>query len=82
MKARCKNVILALLTRVSDRDKESRAGNTDSSFNESIYHSTFPSTDHATARREAIMYFTPVGTPRGTHRNLMAVTVADKPEGQ
>jgi len=82
MKARCKNVILALLTRVSGRDKESHPGNTDSSFNESISHSTFLSTDHARARRGAIMYFTSADKPRGSHRNLMAVTVADKPEGQ
>jgi hypothetical protein len=76
------NVILALLTLVSRRGKVSHTGNTDSSFNESISHSTSLSTDHATARREATMYFTSADTPRGTHRNLTAVTVADNPEGQ
>jgi hypothetical protein len=82
MKAGCKNVILAPLTRVSGTDKGSHSANTDSSFNESISHSTSLPTDHATARRKAIMYFTSAGTPRDTHRNLTSVTVAEKPKGQ
>jgi len=56
--AQARKVILALLILVSRRGKEGHPGNNDSSFNDSISHSTSLSTDHATALGEASLQHT------------------------